>query len=73
MFEGKTINLIKPIGGLVAGQQKYYELWTQGGIITITDPKNVLAIDNTLKEGKRLNVNIKDYLQYMIDVEGILN
>jgi len=77
MFEGKTINVIKPIGGNVAGQQKHYELWTQGGIITITDSKNVLAIDKTIKEAKRLkelyNININNYLQYMIDIEGILN
>ena len=73
MFEGRTIELIKSIGGTVAGQSKQYELWTQGGTITITNPEHVKAIDNTIKEAKRMNVNIEDYLCYMIDEEGILN
>lgn len=73
MFEGKTINLIKPIGGLVAGQQKIYELWTQGGIIYITNPEHVKAIDEVIKSAKRMNVDTKNYLEYMIDEQGILN
>jgi hypothetical protein len=73
MFEGRTLNLIRPNGGLVAGQQKTYELWTQGGIIYITDPKDVLAIDKVIKDAKRMNVDTKNYLEYMIDEEGILN
>jgi len=81
MFEGKTINIIKPIGGLVAGQQKTYELWTQGGIVYITSPEDVEAIDEVIKQVIRMNkrnqeygkIDLCDYLQYMIDEEGILN
>jgi hypothetical protein len=71
MFEGKTITLIKPFGGLVAGQQKHYELWTQGSIITITNNNDVVAIDKALKEAKKMNYDSKSYLQYQIDEEGI--
>lgn len=73
MFEGKTITLIKPIGGLVAGQQKTYELWTQGGIISIIEQKDVEAIDKVIKEASKNNWDIKEYLAYAIDEEGILN
>ena len=73
MFEGRTINLIKPIGGLVAGQQKTYELWTQGSIITVSNPDQVKAIDKTIKEAKKMNVDVKNYLCYQIDQEGILD
>jgi hypothetical protein len=73
LFEGKSITNIKPFGGLIAGQEKYYELWTQGSIITITNPRDVIAIDKAIKEAKKLNVNTESYLQYQIDVEGILN
>jgi len=73
LFEGKTITNIKPFKGLIAGQKKYYELWTQGSIITITDTKEVLRIDKVIKEAKKLNFDVYNYLQYMIDVEGILD
>lgn len=73
MLQGRTITIIKPISGLVAGQSKHYELWTQGSIITIKEPEQVKQIDNIIKEAKRLNLNVKEYLQYMIDEEGILN
>ena len=73
MFEGKTINIIEPVGGLVAGQQKTYELWTQGGIIYITSPLDVAAIDKVIKDAKRMKVDTKNYLEYMIDEQGILN
>jgi hypothetical protein len=73
MFEGRTLNLIKPFNGLVAGQEKYYELWTQGSIITVSNPEQVKAIDEAIKEAKRLEVDVKSYLEYQIDQEGILN
>jgi len=73
MFEGRTLNLIKPFGGLVAGQPKHYKLWTQGSIITVKNPEQVKAIDEAIKEAKRMEVDVKNYLEYMIDQEGILN
>ena len=73
MFEGKTITQIKPIGGLVAGQSKIYQLWSQGSITTVTDSKEVTLIDEVLRDAKRLNLNSKEYLQYMIDEENIFN
>ena len=59
MFEGKTINLIKPIGGLVAGQPKTYELWTNGSIITITHSDHVKAINKAIKESIKMNVDTR--------------
>ena len=32
-----TINLIRQNGGVIAGQKKSVDIWTHGGIITITD------------------------------------
>ena len=71
MFEGRTINQIKPIGGLIAGEQKTYELWTCGSIVYINNPKDVQAIDSALREAKRKGYDSKNYLQYMIDEEGL--
>lgn len=73
MFEGRTLTQIKPIGGLVAGQQKTYELYTQGAVISITNPNHVKAIDQAIREAKKMNIEVKPYLEYMIDEEGILN
>ena len=36
---GSTITLIKSKGGLIAGSQKHYELWVQGGNNNNNRPK----------------------------------
>ena len=69
---GSTITLIKSKGGLIAGSKKHYELWVQGGIITITDQKEVLSIDRITKEAKKMKVDIKEYLTWVIKNEGLI-
>lgn len=69
---GNTISNIKPIGGLVAGQPKKFEIWTEGTTILITDPKDVKEIDDTLLEAKKLQIDAKKYLEYRILNEEIL-
>lgn len=73
IFEGRSINLIRESGGIVAGDKKQFDLWTQGGIITITEFKQVEAINKAIKEAKHKNLDVKDYLLYMINEENILN
>ena len=68
---GSTITLIKSKGGVVAGQPKHYELWVQGGIITITDQKEVESIDRIIKEAKELKADIKEYLTWTTENEGL--
>lgn len=73
MFEGKTITQIKPFGGLVAGDPRYYELWTQGCIVTIKNSKEVEAIEKTLKQTHKVGVDAREYLKYMIDDEDLFD
>lgn len=71
-FLGSSIiTLIKSKGGIVAGSQKHYELWVQGGIITITDQKEVESIDRIIKEAEKLKVDVKEYLTWTIKNEGL--
>ena len=69
---GSTITLIKSKGGLVAGQSKCYELWVQGGIIIIKETDQVESIDRIIKEAKRMKVDTKDYLTWVIKNEGLI-
>ena len=69
---GSTITLIKSKGGLITGSKKHYELWVQGGIITITDQKEVESIDRIIKEAKRMNTDTKEYLTWVIKNEGLI-
>ena len=70
-LNGSTITLIKSRSGLVAGSQKHYELWVQGGIITITDQREVEAIDRIIKEAEDMKVDTKEYLTWTIENEGL--
>lgn len=73
ILNGRSINLIRQNGGLIAGDPKTYELWVTGGIITITDQEQVTAIDRAIKEAKKIDAEVKSYLEYMIENEGLLS
>lgn len=77
ILQGKSITNIMPINGLVTGQKKSYELWTQGGIISFTETQDVKEIDNIIAEVAAMNkkgvsIDVKDYLLFEI-AEGRLD
>ncbi len=49
-----AISIIKPHGGIVAGQPLWYELWTWGTIHIIKDSKTVSFIKKTLEEFEKM-------------------
>lgn len=71
-----TINLIRQNGGVIAGQKKTIDIWTHGGIVTITDKNEIESIEKWIREtakwanGKAEVIN--DYVPYMLDQYGIL-
>ena len=71
-----TINLIRQNGGLIAGQKKTIDIWTHGGIVTITDKNEIESIEKWIREaakwanGKAEAIN--NYVSYMLDQYGIL-
>ena len=70
-----AINLIRQNGGIIAGQKKTIDMWTHGGIITITDKNEIESIEKWIREaakwanGKPEAIN--DYVSYMLDQYGI--
>ena len=48
---------------------KVIDLWGAGGITTITDSKMVSDILNWIKEAKKMNVSIENYVEYMLNEE----
>lgn len=72
MLNGKSLNIINPIGGLVAGQPKSYDLWVTGDIISITESHDVERLDNAINEALKLkkhvtDLNINNYIEYLIN------
>lgn len=65
-LEGKSINYISHCGGLVAGDPERIDLWITGGILTVTEPKDVEYINHLAKEAKRMEVDVNDYVRYML-------
>lgn len=71
-----TINLIRQNGGVIAGQKKTIDIWTHGGIITITDKNEIESIEKWIRaaakwaNGKTEAIN--NYVSYMLDQYGIL-
>lgn len=71
-----TINLIRQNGGVIAGQKKSVDIWTHGGIVTITDETEVKLIESWIRaaakwaNGKTEAIN--NYVSYMLDQYGIL-
>ena len=70
-----TITSIRQNGGLVAGQKKTLKLNYLGGVMTITDEKEILMIERWINEAaKWANGNIEEiynYLEFMMDQEGL--
>lgn len=70
------INLIRQNGGLIAGQKKTFDIWTCGGIVTITDKIEIELIEAWIRtaekwaNGKAEEIN--NYVAYMLDESGIL-
>ena len=58
VFKGKEITVIKPMGGLVAGQPKSYQLWITGGIISVTSEEDVTLVDEILEDFNALEPGI---------------
>lgn len=50
-------------------KHKFIDLWGVGGITTITDQKMVSDILNWIKEAKKMNVSIENYVEYMLNEE----
>lgn len=69
-IEGKGINLIRHFGGLVAGDPERIELWQPGGVLTINKPEDVALINRLVKEAKRMDCDVNDYVAYMLIEEG---
>ena len=71
-----TINLIRQNGGVIAGQKKTIDIWTHGGIVTITDKNEIESIEKWIREAAKWANGktevIKDYVSYMLDQYGIL-
>lgn len=71
-----TINLIRQNGGVIAGQKKTIDMWTHGGIVTITDKDEIESIEKWIREAEKLangkTEAINDYVSYMLDQYGIL-
>ena len=71
-----AINLIRQSGGIIAGQKKTIDIWTHGGIVTITDKNEIESIEKWIREsakwanGKPEAIN--GYVSYMLDQYGIL-
>ena len=69
-LEGKSINLIRYHGGLVAGDPETIDLWITGGVLQVTEPNDVSLINHLVKEAERMDVDVKDYVRYMLIEEG---
>ena len=69
-LEGKSINLIRYHGGLVAGDPERIDLWITGGVLQVTEPNDVSLINHLVKEAERMDVDVKDYVRYMLIEEG---
>lgn len=71
-----TINLIRQNGGVIAGQKKTIDMWTHGGIVTITDKNEIESIEKWIREAEKLangkTEAVNDYVSYMLDQYGIL-
>lgn len=67
-----TINLIRQNGGLIAGQKKTIDIWTHGGIVTITDKNEIESIEKWIREAAKWANGKNDYVSYMLDQYGIL-
>lgn len=70
MIEGKGISFIRHSGGLVAGDPEIIYLWQPGGVITVTKPEDVDLINSLIKQAKRINADVNDYVAYMLIEEG---
>ena len=66
LIEGKGITLVRHYGGLVAGDPERIELWQPGGVILVTKPEDVDLINKLIKDAHRLNVDVNNYLEYML-------
>ena len=76
MFNGKTISLIrqnKQYNSEKAEFCKTIDIWTDGGIITITKTNEVEAIESAIKTAVKNGYTVNEYLQYMINEQNILN
>lgn len=75
-----TINLIRQNGGVIAGQKKSVDIWTHGGIVTITDETEIKLIGSWIraaakwqpKEYETKTEMINNYVSYMLDQYDIL-
>ena len=65
-LEGKSINLIRHHGGLVAGDPETIDLWITGGVMTVTEPKDVEYINHLIKQAKLFDFDVNDYVRYML-------
>lgn len=50
-------------------KHKFIDLWGAGGITTITDSKMVSDILNWIKQAKKMNVSIEEYVEFMLNEE----
>lgn len=66
LLEGKSLNLIRHYGGLVAGDPERIDLWITGGVLHVTEPDHVSSINHLIKEAKRMEVDVNDYVRYML-------
>ena len=76
MFNGKTINLIRPNEQYNEKKGMFYktiDIWTDGGIVSITKENEVEAIESAIKTAVKNGYTVNEYLQYMIDEQNILN
>lgn len=83
VFEGKGITHIKYNKKPGTNETISIELWQPGGVVTVTDKKDIDHIEEILTEGNRLNERLKkaddpecqpfrieDYLAYQLEEEG---
>ena len=70
MFEGKRITSVRKDS--MKGNTVYKIAYT-GGIMTVWNEKDIKALDHAKKQAKRLEVNETEYIQYLIDEEGIIS
>ena len=76
MFDGKIINLIRPNEQYNEKKGIFYktiDIWTDGGIVSITKGNEVEAIESAIKTAVKNGYTVNEYLQYMIDEQNILN
>ena len=66
LLEGKSINLIRHHGGLIAGDPERIDLWITGGVLQLTEPDHVSLINHLVNEAKRMYVDVNDYVRYML-------